>query len=134
MTLLTKCFTTLLLCAAVAFAYKEEIRGELEDEFRLWKQLYDKQYKTAEEDIKRFAIWANNWRKAVQHNLEAELHKHSYNMGVNKYSDLSNHEITTTMNGFLGEKQVNKTGRNLFAKSYNPKVSFPFSVFMNRIE
>lgn len=122
MNVFTKCFTALLFCSAVVFAYKEEIRGELEDEFRLWKKLYNKQYKTVEEDITRFAIWLNNWKKVAQHNLETELKKHSYTMGVNKYSDLTNQEITDTMNGFLGEKKVNTTGRKVFANSYSRKL------------
>lgn len=123
MNLFTKCFTALLFCSAVVFAsYGSEIRGELEDEFRLWKKLYNKQYETVEEDIMRFGIWLNNWRLAVQHNLEAELHKHSYTMGVNKYSDLTNHEVTQTMNGYLMQnKKVNST-RHVFGKSYNRKL------------
>ena len=72
----------------------------------------------------RFAIWANNWRKAVQHNLEAELKMHSYTMGVNKYSDMTNHEIRDVMNGYRMEnKKLNSTSRRLFSKTFNAEVS-----------
>ncbi|UYV60938.1 CTSL [Cordylochernes scorpioides] len=39
------------------------------------------------EDQARKAIFEENLKKIVQHNLEYELGMHSYHLGINKYSD-----------------------------------------------
>ncbi|UYV61003.1 hypothetical protein LAZ67_1003061 [Cordylochernes scorpioides] len=62
--------------------------------------LHNKNYH-GEEDQVRKAIFEENMKKIVQHNLEYDLGIHSYYLGINKYSDMSQQEIIKKMTGLL---------------------------------
>ncbi|UYV60926.1 CTSS [Cordylochernes scorpioides] len=51
-----------------------------------FKELHGKNYKGLEDQARK-AIFEENLKKIVQHNLEYELGMHSYHLGINKYSD-----------------------------------------------
>jgi len=110
-----KLSVVLLLCVAAAFAYPEkreldsvkkptsfleEIESEFKDEWNTWKKLYEKEYKSFEEEITKFSIWLSNLRFVNQHNLEASLNKSTFTTALNEYSDLSIYDVRNTMNGY----------------------------------
>ncbi|UYV60936.1 MCM2 [Cordylochernes scorpioides] len=66
--------------------------------FRNSQVLHEKNYH-GEEDQVRKAIFEENLKKIVQHNLEYDLGMHSYYLGINKYSDWSSEEFNQKMNG-----------------------------------
>ncbi|UYV60924.1 hypothetical protein LAZ67_1002854 [Cordylochernes scorpioides] len=53
---------------------------------RYLQELHGKNYKGLEDQARK-AIFEENLKKIVQHNLEYELGMHSYHLGINKYSD-----------------------------------------------
>ncbi|XP_006824585.1 cathepsin S-like [Saccoglossus kowalevskii] len=70
-----------------------------------WKQLHEKKYSNEEETVRR-SIWEKNLQTVELHNIEHEMGKHTYTMGMNKYSDLEHHEFVEVMCGF---RNANKT-------------------------
>ncbi|UYV60940.1 CTSL [Cordylochernes scorpioides] len=64
------------------------------------QELHGKNYQGLEDQARK-AIFEENLKKIVQHNLEYELGMHSYHLGINKYSDWSSQEFTKRMNGLI---------------------------------
>ncbi|UYV60941.1 CTSS [Cordylochernes scorpioides] len=54
--------------------------------FRYLQELHGKNYKGLEDQARK-AIFEENLKNIVQHNLEYDLGMHSYYLGINKYSD-----------------------------------------------
>ncbi|UYV60931.1 CTSS [Cordylochernes scorpioides] len=52
----------------------------------IYRSSHGKNYKGLEDQARK-AIFEENLKKIVQHNLEYELGMHSYHLGINKYSD-----------------------------------------------
>ncbi|UYV60937.1 hypothetical protein LAZ67_1002886 [Cordylochernes scorpioides] len=67
--------------------------------------LHGKNYQ-GEEDQERKAIFEENLKKIVQHNLEYDLGMHSYYLGINKYSDWSRQEINKNLNGLVRSNKI----------------------------
>lgn len=134
-----------LVCAAVAAAVpmqKEndkvvkselytsvlgDIKSEFENEFREWKDLYKKEYKSFEEELSKFSIWLNNLRYVNQHNLEASLKEHSFTLALNEYSDLSIYDVRARMNGFKQNKTKRATPQGTFRATLS-SIELPASV------
>jgi cathepsin L len=105
---------TLIFAVGCAVA-SASIFSDFKDEFEIWKNMYEKEYKSVEDEITRFSVWMNNLRKIQQHNLEASLKMHTYRLGLNEYSDMTVEEVKKVMNGYLGLEAKNHTEpRNLF--------------------
>ncbi|UYV60950.1 CTSL [Cordylochernes scorpioides] len=68
--------------------------------FRYLQELHGKNYQGLEDQVRK-AIFEENLKNIVQHNLEYELGMHSYYLGINKYSDWSSQEFTKHMNGLI---------------------------------
>ncbi|XP_041371816.1 procathepsin L-like [Gigantopelta aegis] len=83
------------LLASVAFSFRTELDGEWE----IFKKTYSKHYDTTSEFIRRF-VWESNVAYIQQHNLEADRNLHTYRLGVNEYTDLTNAEFNRMMNGY----------------------------------
>lgn len=62
--------------------------------------MYSKKYQNESEENDRMAIFLNNKKTIDEHNKRYEKGLETYNMGLNKYSDLSNEEFVKQMNGF----------------------------------
>lgn len=65
-----------------------------------FQSIYSKSYENETEENKRMAIFLENKSKIAEHNLQFEKGLVSYEMGINKYSDLSADEFRSRMNGF----------------------------------
>lgn len=62
--------------------------------------MYSKKYQNESEENNRMAIFLKNKKTIDEHNERYEKGLETYNMGLNKYSDLSNEEFVKQMNGF----------------------------------
>ncbi|UYV60944.1 hypothetical protein LAZ67_1002895 [Cordylochernes scorpioides] len=68
-----------------------------------WLVLHGKNYQGLEDQVRK-AIFEENLKKIVYHNLEYDLGMHSYYLGINEYSDWSSQELTKHMNGLIRSK------------------------------
>jgi len=67
-----------------------------------FKQTHGKTYATQEEEIARFNIFVENQRAIDAHNEEFKAGKHTFQLAMNKFGDMTNEEFRTTMNGYKG--------------------------------
>lgn len=64
-----------------------------------FKDKHNKNYETADEELKRMAIFYGHLEKIKAHNALHAQGKKSYTLGINKYADLEHHEFVAMMNG-----------------------------------
>ncbi|CAL1271802.1 unnamed protein product, partial [Larinioides sclopetarius] len=113
----------LLLGIIVASASACSVRYD-----RLWeryKKVFNKSYNSSEEGVRR-RIWELNLFVAETHNLEADLMKHSFRIGLNHFSDRLMHEYV----GMNGLKVVNRPRNKTFSSYFlaPENVNIPDSV------
>lgn len=96
------------LCLGMALASPLLLDPELDVHWENFKQVHNKRYPDGNENMRRF-IWEQHLRYIRQHNLEADLGQHSFTMGINEYSDLTDQEYRTYMTG-LSTRNVTSTG------------------------
>uniref|UniRef100_H2ZJP9 Cathepsin L n=1 Tax=Ciona savignyi TaxID=51511 RepID=H2ZJP9_CIOSA len=87
--------------------------------FQEWKKLYNKIYKSDEEE-QRMENWFNNWKKISDHNLEYSLNRKSCQLKMNHFGDLTTKEFTTMMNGYRNDMRLKS---NLL--SFNSALKLP---------
>lgn len=68
-------------------------------EWQEFKQTHAKTYATTEEEIARFNIFIDNLRIIHDHNEEFNAGKHTFELGVNKFADMTSDEFRSVMNG-----------------------------------
>ncbi|XP_060702247.1 procathepsin L-like [Hemiscyllium ocellatum] len=73
-----------------------------------WKVLHQKQYTENEEGVRRM-VWEKNFRFIENHNLEYSLGKHSFNLKMNHFGDMTLEEFNERMNGFRHFKPRNSS-------------------------
>jgi cathepsin L len=88
------------LCLLFACAYSAPTSNvELDAPWALFKRTFERQYASAEEELNRRSIWEANVAMIRNHNLEADIGVHTYTLGMNRFGDMTNAEITRQMNG-----------------------------------
>ena len=100
----------------------EKIDGEFSQEWEIWKKLYNKEYKSTEEEATKYSNWLTNLKFVNKHNLKASLNMHSFTTGLNEYADLSIHDVRNTMNGYkMNQEDISrvKSNRKMFTKPEN---------------
>jgi cathepsin L len=78
---------------------------ELNDDWEAYKVTFGRKYDSLNE-IARRIIWEQNLKYIQKHNLEYDLGKHSYFLGLNEYADMTNEEFRSR---FLGTRLRNVT-------------------------
>ena len=73
-----------------------------------WKQQHNKEYPTEFENDRRKHIWTLNHDFIYRHNIEFDQEKHSFNVGHNKYSDLTSQEFLDSLTGFDAEQHAKR--------------------------
>ncbi|CAH2273166.1 cathepsin S-like [Pelobates cultripes] len=66
----------------------------LDDEWKLWKSKYGKQYKNEEEEHFRRNVWEENWRTIHKHNTLANQGLKKYTLIANHFADMTSQERT----------------------------------------
>jgi len=96
-------FFVLALLVAVAAASRLSVGNpDLDAAWKNFKTTYNKKYDTQEESVRRL-VWEANMAEVTKHNQEAAQGKHTFTMGQNKFSDMTNEEFRRTMNGFKSQ-------------------------------
>ncbi|XP_043830903.1 procathepsin L-like [Dromiciops gliroides] len=96
-----------IVAAAPQFDYT------LDAKWHQWKAQHRRTYE-ADEDSWRRATWEKNLRKIEMHNLEYSAGKHSFQMEMNKFGDMTNEEFRQMMNGFRQNRFETKPKGTLF--------------------
>lgn len=92
-------FLVLGCIASIALAsitYREVVT----EEWNEFKEKYNKSYPNQTEDNYRFKIFLETKHKIARHNRRQANGQHSYTLGLNKYSDMTQQEFVKTMNGY----------------------------------
>ncbi|XP_062888514.1 procathepsin L-like isoform X1 [Mobula hypostoma] len=97
-----------LLAVLLAVVAASSIDPALNEDWEKWKLLHEKQY-TEEEEIVRRMVWEKNFRFIEYHNLEYMKGKHTYDLKMNHFGDLTLEEFNKLMNGFRLPKSRNST-------------------------
>jgi cathepsin L len=103
---------SVLAVLALAFSCTLALDVNLDRHWDLWKGVNDKVYSDSDEQLRR-AVWESNLRKVQDHNLQADLGKHTYWLGMNKFADLTVTEFAKMMNGYnatmSGRRRLGRT-------------------------
>ncbi|VDI78501.1 Hypothetical predicted protein [Mytilus galloprovincialis] len=89
----------ILVAIGVAALASSLITPELDNQWEEFKLTYKKTYSPSEHQQRRI-IWESNLRYIRKHNIDAEKGLHTYILGENEYSDMTNKEFVSVMNGF----------------------------------
>jgi len=93
-------------CAGPAAFITKPFDADLNEPWEEFKVRYGKSYSTVEAEIARRMIFEQNVKKIQQHNLEYDLGKHSYFLGINKFADNTFEEFIQFLKPFnLKEKK-----------------------------
>lgn len=76
---------------------------DLSEQWKEWKNKYQKVYDHQVEDLYRKMVWQKNMRLVQKHNEEASAGQHSFIMGVNHLADMTAEEVNTLVNGLKQE-------------------------------
>jgi len=80
----------------------------LNEDWEDYKIKFNKNYEFVDE-IKRRIIWEQNLKYIEKHNLEYNLGKHTFTLGLNQFADLTNTEFKDKV---LGGLMPNRTRNN----------------------
>jgi len=99
----------------VSVASSTSVRGrssshELDALWKEYKTAHGKQYDGQFEIVRRL-IWESNLKHIQHHNLEFDMGKHTYTLGMNAFGDLTNEEFKAL---YLGTKRPTNTNGTLF--------------------
>merc|ERR1712126_419260 len=73
------------------------------DSFEEFKQKYNKEYETEDEETHRAGVWSDNLDMIRAHNIQADQGHHSFHLGENEFADMTSDEITAFFNGLKVE-------------------------------
>jgi len=79
----------------------DKYEQRLINEFKQWKDTFEKEYESIEHEIERMGTWMKNMLHIEEHNFQHSLGKKTFTLGMNKYGDQSSEEFAATYNGFL---------------------------------
>ncbi|KAG8256908.1 hypothetical protein J6590_059856 [Homalodisca vitripennis] len=102
----------LLLSALVAVALSHPLEVSEEDhaQWELFKVAHEREYVTQEEELKRMTIFLENLKFVREHNEKFGKGEVSFDVEINKFSDLTTEEFVTMMNGYKRPEGRERTG------------------------
>jgi cathepsin L len=103
--------TTLLCLLAVAFA------APMVDQFTTFKTNYRRQYASPELEVKRMTIFADNMKFIEEHQAKFDRKEVSFEVGVNRFADLSLEEFVVQFNGFHMSPTAKRNGSTFLTPS-----------------
>jgi cathepsin L len=71
-----------------------QLNNDLDSSWELFKAQYNKAYEPKYEFVRRL-IWESNVQYIQKHNLEYDMGKHTYGLGVNEFADLTFEEFSS---------------------------------------
>jgi len=95
---------------AVVLAVVAACSAERSGQWEAYKATFNCAYMGREEVIRR-GIWESNIEYIEKHNAEADQGMHTYWMGENQFTDMTNAEFRFQMNGYIMQ---NRTNGNVF--------------------
>jgi len=106
-----KLIVGLVFCVALA-------TGSVIDEFLSFKTRFNKVYKDEAEEGLRMTIFKDNLEYINKHNEEAAQGKHTFQLGVTKFADISHEEWVASLNQrkSVADTPVSKTNPNPLRK------------------
>uniref|UniRef100_A0A8D2KRE1 Cathepsin L1-like n=1 Tax=Varanus komodoensis TaxID=61221 RepID=A0A8D2KRE1_VARKO len=87
----------------------------LEETWRNWKVTHAKEYPEGEEPVQR-EIWEKALQMIEKHNHEASQGKHTYELSLNQFSDLTNEEFDQ-LNGYFPDLEEDYKNVTIFQES-----------------
>ncbi|XP_046663095.1 procathepsin L-like [Homalodisca vitripennis] len=113
----------LLLSALVVVALSHPLEVSEEDhaQWELFKVAHEREYDTPEEELKRKNIFLENLQFVREHNEKFENGEVTFDVEINKFSDLTTEEFVTMMNGYKRPVVHERTG-DAFDDSENVKL------------
>ncbi|KAH9524481.1 hypothetical protein Btru_054689 [Bulinus truncatus] len=81
------------------------LRSELNDLWSSFKMRHGKSYNRQAEVLRR-EIWESNILRIERHNILADRGVHSFRMGENQFTDMTNSEFKAVVNGFKGSNKT----------------------------
>ncbi|XP_034101931.1 cathepsin L-like [Drosophila albomicans] len=85
----------ILIIVLVAVVQATSLKDILKAEFNAFKLKHHKTYQDASEELKRLQIFVENKKLIDTHNKRYVAGEESYEMGVNKFSDMTPEEFKT---------------------------------------
>ncbi|MBN3300017.1 CATS protein, partial [Amia calva] len=67
--------------------------------WELWKKTHSKYYRSQVDEGERRILWEKNLQMISQHNLEASLGMHTYELGMNHLGDMTTEEVLAMLAG-----------------------------------
>ncbi|UYV70826.1 CTSL [Cordylochernes scorpioides] len=96
-----KYLAAILLLAATVIQARPSFDQEFSRHWNSFKETFHKTYPRHEELLRR-TVFEYNLRKVVGHNVAHDLGLKSFRLGLNEYADLTSHEVSRYLNGYLG--------------------------------
>uniref|UniRef100_A0A5F8GTQ1 Cathepsin L1-like n=2 Tax=Monodelphis domestica TaxID=13616 RepID=A0A5F8GTQ1_MONDO len=100
------------LCLGLVAA-TPEFDQTLDSQWHQWKAQHRRTY-AANEDGWRRATWEKNLKMIEMHNLEYSAGKHSFQLGMNKFGDMTTEEFKQVMNGYNSNGSQKRTKGSLY--------------------
>ncbi|XP_001367502.2 procathepsin L-like [Monodelphis domestica] len=103
------------LCLGLAAAIPPFDRA-LDSQWHQWKAQHGKSYEANEDSLRR-ATWEKNLKMIERHNQEYSAGKHSFQLRMNKFGDMSTEEFKQVMNGYKSNGSQRRTKGSLYRES-----------------
>ncbi|CAH9089641.1 unnamed protein product [Cuscuta epithymum] len=89
----------------------------ISEHFEQWMILHERSYRDEVEKAERFEIFKKNKAYVDSFNLQAAEKNHTYTLGINQFSDMTDHEFSIK---YLSRRPPSKRVRNRTAESPSP--------------
>ncbi|XP_062136111.1 procathepsin L-like [Drosophila sulfurigaster albostrigata] len=107
----------ILILVLVAVVQATSLKDILKAEFNAFKLKHHKTYKDSSEELKRLQIFVENKKLIDTHNKRYLAGEESYEMGVNKFSDMTPEEFKTRMLTNLNPEDAQEGIDNIYNTS-----------------